>query len=108
MCGLDIDVPAIAWNSSSGTIPGSGNGELPARIWMPGAVISGLMMSSATGSGPREEKSVIDGALGHVDGASVVIDAVAGLLPVAASMYPLLAGARALWGCALGGQGGAG
>ena len=29
---------------------------------MPGAVTSGLMMSGATVSGPRDENSVIDGA----------------------------------------------
>src|SRR5687768_15060599 len=77
--------------SSSGTEPASGNGELPARIWMPGAVMSGLMMSSATGSGPREEKSVIDGALAHVVIAPVVSLAVAGFFFVADAMYALIA-----------------
>ena len=64
MCGLDIEVPAIAWNSS----PPLAYGELPARIWMPGAVMSGLMMSSPNpvGTGPRDENSVIDGAGAHV------------------------------------------
>ncbi len=61
-CGLDIDVPAIAWNSSPGGLSGSGKGELPATIWIPGAVTSGLMMSGAIESGPRDEKIVIDGA----------------------------------------------
>src|SRR5512143_1189304 len=60
--GLDIDVPAIAWNSSPGTKSASVNGEAPASTWMPGAVRSGLMMSPAVGSGPRDEKMVIDGA----------------------------------------------
>jgi hypothetical protein len=61
-CGLDIDVPAIAWNSSPATWPGSGNGDAAARIWMPGAVMSGLMMSRADGLGPRDENRVIDGS----------------------------------------------
>src|ERR671922_606973 len=65
-CGLDIDVPAIAWNSSPGGESASGNGELPATIWRPGAVTSGLMMSGATAFGPRDEKIVIDGAVRHV------------------------------------------
>src|SRR5687767_10272608 len=90
-CGLDIEVPAMAMNSSSGTEPASGNGELPARIWMPGAVMSGLMMSSATGFGPREEKSVIVGAFAHVDSAPVAIVAVAGLFFGAEAMYDLIA-----------------
>src|SRR5687767_10571546 len=78
-CGLDIEVPAIAMNSSPETDPASGNGEFPARIWIPGAVMSGLTTSSATGFGPREEKSVIVGAFGQVEMAPVVSVAVAGL-----------------------------
>ena len=67
MCGLDIDVPEIDWNRSPfGVAPEMGgrspNGELPARIWRPGAVMSGLMMSLALGFGPRDEKIVIDGS----------------------------------------------
>src|SRR3990170_1851383 len=58
-CGLDIDVPAIDWKR---LLPGSAYGLAPARICMPGAVTSGLMMSSATGSGPRDENDVSDGA----------------------------------------------
>ena len=53
---------------------------------MPGAVTSGLMMSSATGSGPREENSVIDGALGHVETSPVTISAVASFFFGAAAM----------------------
>src|SRR5450830_2113857 len=62
--GLDIDVPAIAWNSSPAAlpVPGSGVGEAPARTWTPGAITSGLMMSSDTGSGPREENTATEGA----------------------------------------------
>ena len=67
MCGLDIDVPAIDWNRSPfGVAPEIGgrspNGEPPARIWRPGAVMSGLMTSPALGFGPRDEKIVIDGS----------------------------------------------
>src|SRR5687767_13647995 len=66
-CGLDMEVPAIAWNSSPGGVPGSGNGDWPARICRPGAVTSGLITSGATAFGPREEKIVKVGACGHVD-----------------------------------------
>src|SRR5512134_2874093 len=76
-CGLDMDVPAIAWNNSPGTTPGSGNGELPARIWRPGAVTSGLMISGAIGLGPRELKSVMEGAYGQVPTCGATISAVA-------------------------------
>ena len=68
-------VPPIAWNSSPWTLPGSGNGELPARICRPGAVTSGLMMSSATGSGPRDENSVMLGAARHLVFQPVLISA---------------------------------
>ncbi len=60
-CGLDIDVPLIDWNSSPGT-PKFGTGVLPARTFTPGAVTSGLMMSSATVFEPRDEKLAIQGA----------------------------------------------
>ena len=49
MCGLDMDVPAMAWNSSpcgpSATPAGGGRccGLAPARICTPGAVMSGLL-----------------------------------------------------------------
>ena len=59
-CGLDIDVPAIAWNSSPGRAGDRRTAMLPARICTPGAVTSGLMMSGATPFGPRDEKIVID------------------------------------------------
>jgi len=56
-CGDDIEVPAIAWNRlPGGPRPGaSGVGVLPARIWRPGAVMSGLIQSAP---GPRDEKKV--------------------------------------------------
>src|SRR3954451_19753116 len=58
--GADIDVPAMAWKFSPGgpeaTEPGAGSGVLPARISMPGAVMSGLTQSP---SGPREENVVM-------------------------------------------------
>ncbi len=58
-----MDVPCIAAKSSPEISYGSlGVGEYPARIWVPGAVISGLMISGATGLGPRDEKIVIEGA----------------------------------------------
>jgi hypothetical protein len=66
-----MDVPAIAWNSSPVTEPASGNGELPARIWMPGAVMSGLMTSPPKLPGPCDENWVIDGAISHVEIARV-------------------------------------
>ncbi len=57
-CGLDMDVPPIAWNSSPGGPPTglAGVGVIPARIWIPGAVTSGFTKSP---SGPLDEKNVI-------------------------------------------------
>src|SRR5262249_45942628 len=59
-CGADIDVPAMAWKFSPGgpeaTSEAAGRAELPARISMPGAVMSGLTQSP---SGPREENVVM-------------------------------------------------
>ncbi len=58
--GEDIDVPAMAWKSSpggpDGMAAGFGWGVVPARIWMPGAVTSGLMKLP---TGPRDEKAVM-------------------------------------------------
>lgn len=58
--GADIDVPAIAMKSSPGRPLGIatevGCGLLPARISMPGAVMSGLIQSP---SGPRDENVVM-------------------------------------------------
>src|SRR5712691_4640841 len=57
-CGLDIEVPAIAWYRLPGgplTVP-VGCGVMPASTWMPGAVTSGLMKSSC---GPRDEKAAM-------------------------------------------------
>src|SRR3954465_9193884 len=62
ICGEDIDVPATAWNSSPWTKPSSVTGEAPARTWIPGAAMSGLMIDAAVGDGPREENTVTDGA----------------------------------------------
>ena len=60
-CGLDIDVPAIAWNSSPwGPVSGSAeSGVWPARIWTPGAVTSGLLTPSAEPGPPRELKDAM-------------------------------------------------
>ena len=66
-CGLDIDVPWIAWNSWPGA-PMNGVGLLPARICTPGAVTSGLMMSAAAPSGPRDENTAISRASPCEDG----------------------------------------
>ena len=52
----------MAWNSSPGTLPGSGKGECPARIFTPGAVTSGLMMSDDRRFGPRDENPAMNGA----------------------------------------------
>ena len=56
-CGLDMDVPAMIWNRWPGgpEATSMGRGVLPARIWMPGAVTSGLRKSV---EGPREENDV--------------------------------------------------
>src|SRR5690349_24262363 len=58
--GADIDVPAMAWKFSPGgpdaTWSADGSAEFPARISMPGAVMSGLIQSP---SGPREENVVM-------------------------------------------------
>ena len=61
-CGLDIEVPAIAANSSPGTPPGSGNGDQPARICTPGPVMSGLIRSADSRFGPRDENAAMTGA----------------------------------------------
>src|ERR1700752_67786 len=61
VCGLDIDVPLIAWNSCPGA-PRNGVGVLPARITTPGAVTSGLMRSGAAPLGPRDENAAMSGA----------------------------------------------
>src|SRR3954464_10702959 len=57
-CGLDIEVPAIAWYRLPG-LPFSGSpsvtGVVPASTCRPGAVTSGLMKSAC---GPRDEKFV--------------------------------------------------
>src|SRR5438094_3148831 len=59
-CGLDIEVPAIAWyRLPLGPFVGvvwSGSGVMPARTWIPGAVMSGLMKSPV---GPRDENAAI-------------------------------------------------
>src|SRR5690349_18845515 len=57
-CGADIDVPAIAWKYSPGgpASMASGVGVLPARIWTPGAVTSGLMYRPP---GPRDENAAM-------------------------------------------------
>src|SRR3954466_1998872 len=57
-CGLDIDVPAIAWYrlpAGPFVIP-VGCGVIPASTWIPGAVTSGLTQSP---SGPRDENDAI-------------------------------------------------
>ena len=61
MCGLDIDVPAIAWNSSPWGPPATPTcwGEAPARIWTPGAVMSGLLTPSGCCGPPRELNDAI-------------------------------------------------
>ena len=61
LAARDIEVPLMAWKSSPGE-PRNGFSPLPARITTPGAVTSGLMMSAATGFGPRDEKAAISGA----------------------------------------------
>ena len=65
-CGLDMDVPLIDWNSSPGD-PRVAVGVFPARMFTPGAVTSGLMMSAFAGdpTGPLDEKSamLLPGAL---------------------------------------------
>src|SRR3954462_15780376 len=62
-CGLDIAVPAIAWKRLLlGPFVGvvwSGCGVMPARTWIPGAVMSGLMKSPV---GPRDENDAITSA----------------------------------------------
>src|SRR5262245_25119294 len=65
-CGLDIDVPAIAWNRFPGGplvgVVWSGCGVMPASTWMPGAVTSGLIQSP---SGPRDENvAMMSGVVG--------------------------------------------
>ena len=53
-----MDVPAIAWYNSPGgpAATSVGVGVLPARIWTPGAVTSGLRNSP---TGPRELNAAI-------------------------------------------------
>src|SRR5215207_8487071 len=75
-CGLDIDVPWIAWNSCPGA-PIHGVGLLPARICTPGAVTSGLMMSGAALLGPRDEKIAMSAAPSSGAAEPAVNDAVA-------------------------------
>src|SRR5206468_2314902 len=60
-CGLDIDVPAIAWNRlpEGPFVMPVGCGVMPARTWMPGAVTSGLIQSPV---GPREENVAMTSA----------------------------------------------
>src|SRR6266511_1869963 len=59
VCGLDIEVPLIDWNSWPGA-PRKAVGVLPARMFTPGAVTSGLRMSPPPAMlGPRDEKSAI-------------------------------------------------
>src|SRR5580765_1258733 len=59
-CGLDIEVPAIAWNRLPGgplsAVVWSGCGVMPASTCTPGAVMSGLIQSPV---GPRDEKEAI-------------------------------------------------
>src|SRR5580765_7109268 len=59
-CGLDIEVPAIAWKRFPGgplsAVVWSGCGVMPASTWTPGAVTSGLIQSP---SGPRDENEAI-------------------------------------------------
>src|SRR3954447_22663593 len=59
-CGEDIDVPAIAMNRfPSGPLSAvvwSGCGVVPARTWMPGALMSGLIQSPV---GPRDENEAM-------------------------------------------------
>ncbi len=59
-CGLDIEVPAIAWKRFPGgplsAVVWSGCGVMPASTWTPGAVTSGLIQSP---SGPRDENAAI-------------------------------------------------
>ena len=60
-CGLDMDVPGMAWKSCPAA-PGfseSGASVLPARILTPGAVTSGLIKSESKVFGPRDEKAAI-------------------------------------------------
>ena len=59
--GDDIEVPEIDWNSWPGE-PEVGVGVFPARMFTPGAVTSGLMMSALSRFGPRDENAAIDGA----------------------------------------------
>ena len=61
MCGLDMDVPAMAWNSSPfGPLATSTcSGDAPARIWTPGAVMSGLLTPSRWPAPPRELNEAI-------------------------------------------------
>src|SRR5687767_12141789 len=75
-CGLDIDVPWMAWNNSPGA-PRNGVGLLPARICTPGAVTSGLMMSGAARFGPRDENTAMSGAPASGAAEPAVNDAVA-------------------------------
>ncbi len=62
-CGLDIDVPAIAWYRLPGgplsAVVWSGCGVMPASTWTPGAVTSGLIQSPV---GPRDENEAITSA----------------------------------------------
>jgi len=57
-CGLDIDVPLYRSNS----LPLLFGGATPARMSCPGAIRSGLSRLPLARSGPREEKSAVNGA----------------------------------------------
>ena len=58
MCGVDIDVPDRYWKKPPNE-PSFGSGVAPARIFTPGAVMSGLIQSGTVGNGPRDEKPAI-------------------------------------------------
>ena len=66
-CGLDIDVPAIAWNSSPGSAARIGERRCAGEDLHAGRGDVGLDDVGASRSGPREEKTVIDGADGRSD-----------------------------------------
>jgi hypothetical protein len=58
ICGDDIDVPLMDWNSSPGA-PRNGVGDAPARMLTPGAVMSGFRMAASAPFGPRDENSAM-------------------------------------------------
>ena len=65
-CGLDIEVPAIAWYSWPFGPAGmsTGVGVFPASTWTPGAVMSGLRKSP---TGPRELNPAITSPVAGVN-----------------------------------------